>query len=146
MTTPPEMRELAYRLLAYEDVAGKDSEPTESPALRVYEKLRQSLSEFSGVAGFQVLASRALALSKPDVPSLVAVRVTADGYLQGMSEFEPQIEPNKDRAGDGGIILISRLLGLLLMFLGEALTLRLLQNAWPSAALDDLNSKYGRKA
>ena len=146
MTTPPEMRELAHRLLTYEAVAGKDSEPTEPPVLRVYGKLRQTLCEFSGVAGFQALASRALALSRPDVPSLGAARVATDGYLLGMSEFERQIEIDKDRAGDGGIILISRLLGLLLMFLGESLTLSLLRDAWPGAALDDFNSSNGRKA
>jgi hypothetical protein len=36
----------------------------ESATLRVYEKLRQSLGEFAGVAGFQSLASRALALAR----------------------------------------------------------------------------------
>jgi hypothetical protein len=53
---------------------------------------------------------------------------------------------NKDRAGEGGIILIARLLGLLRIFLGEALTLSLLRNAWPGAAFDDRNSGNGRKA
>jgi hypothetical protein len=38
------------------------------------------------------------------------------------------------------------LLGLLGLFLGEALTLNLLRNAWPGAALDDHNSGNGRKA
>jgi len=54
------MRDLAHRLLAYEAGAGKTSELMESPTLRVYEKLRQSLGEFAGSAGFQSLASRAL--------------------------------------------------------------------------------------
>jgi len=53
---------------------------------------------------------------------------------------------DKDRAGEGGIILIARLLGLLRSFLGEALTLSLLRNAWPSEAIDDRNSVHGRKA
>jgi hypothetical protein len=53
---------------------------------------------------------------------------------------------DKDRAGEGGIILIARLLGLLRSFLGEALTLSLLRNAWPSEAFDDRNSVHGRKA
>jgi hypothetical protein len=49
-------------------------------------------------------------------------------------------------AGEGGIILIARLLGLLRLFLGEALTLSLLRNAWPGAALDNCNSENWRKA
>jgi hypothetical protein len=151
MTAAPEMRDLAHRLLTYEADAGKTSEPMEFPTLRVYEKLRQSLGEFAGAAGFQSLASRALTLAKPEAPSLSVARVAADGSLQGLGEIEPQIDTDKDRAvvypaGEGGIILIARLLGLLRTFLGEALTLSLLRNAWPDATFDDRNSVNGRRA
>jgi len=151
MTTPPTMRDLAHRLFAYEVVAGKTSEPVEFATLRVYEKLRQSLSAFAGVAAFESLAFRALTQAKSEVPSLWAVQVAEGGSLQGLGEFEPQIDMDKDLsgefpAGDGGIVLIARLLGLLLIFLGEALTLSLLRNAWPREAFDDRNSIHGRKA
>ena len=146
MTAAPGMRDLARRLLTYEAGAAKTSEPIESPTLRVYEKLRQSLVEFVGVAGFQSLASRALTLATPEAPSLGAARVSSDGSLQGLGEIETQIDMDKDRAGEGGIILIARLLGLLRIFLGEALTLRLLRNAWPGEAFEDHNSTHGRKA
>jgi hypothetical protein len=58
---------------------------------------------------------------------------------------------DKDRAAgsatdEAGIILIARLLGLLLLFLGEALTLSLLRVTWRGAALDDSSSENGRKA
>jgi hypothetical protein len=123
----------------------------ESATLRVYEKLRQSLSAFAGVAAFESLAFRALTQAKSEAPSLWAARVAADGSLQGLSEFEPQNDMDKELsgelyAGDGGIVLIARLLRLLLVFLGEALTLSLLRNAWPDATFDDRNSGNGRKA
>ena len=145
------MRDLAHRLLAYEVNAGKTAEPTASATLRVYEKLRQSLSGVAGVAAFESLAFRALTQAKSEAPSLWEVRVAEDGSLQGLGEFEPQMDIDKDLAGEfpvgqGGIILIARLLGLLLMFLGEAITLRLLRNAWPGEAFDDRNSMRGRKA
>ncbi|MDR3754640.1 MAG: hypothetical protein P4K78_12510 [Terracidiphilus sp.] len=143
MTAAPEMRELARRLLRYEADAGKSSEPT---ALRVYEKLRRSLGEFVGVAGFQSLASRALTLAKPEAPGLRAARVTEDGYLQGLGGIEKPFDMENDRAGEGGIILIARLLGLLRIFLGEALTLSLLRSAWPGEAFDDSNSARGGKS
>jgi len=155
MTATPGMRDLAHRLLRYEAGAGENSEPIDSPTLRVYEKLRQGLGEFAGVAGFQSLASRALALARTQAPSLSAARISADGSLQGVGQgphdFECQIDNDKDRAaeyaaGDAGIILITRLLGLLLIFLGEALTLSLLRVKWPGAALDDCNSENGRNA
>jgi hypothetical protein len=151
MTTPTETRDLAQRLLTYEASAGKTSEPMEFTTLRVYEKLRQSLSAFAGVAAFESLAFRALTQAKSDAPSLWAVQVAGDGSLKGLDEFKPQIDMDKDLsgefpAGDGGIVLIARLLSLLLIFLGEGLTLSLLRNAWPGEAFDDRNSIHGRKA
>jgi len=151
MATPPKMRYLARYLLTYEGMSAKSSESMESATLCVYEKLRQSLSAFAGVAAFESLAFRALTQAKSEAPSLWAVQIAADGSLQGLGEFEPQIDIDKDLAGEhpageGGTILIDRLLGLLLIFLGEALTLSLLRLAWPGAALDDCNSENGRKA
>jgi hypothetical protein len=151
MTTPPKMRDLAQRLLTYEAFAGETSEPAESATIRVYQKLRQGLGEFAGVAGFQSLASRALALARTEAPSLSAVRVSADGALHGLGKIEHQFDIDKIRAGEfpageGGTILIARLLGLLLLFLGEALTFRLLRVIWPGATFDDFSFENGRKA
>jgi hypothetical protein len=151
MTAAPKMRDLAHRLLTYEAGEGKTSEPMDPPTLRVYEKLRQSLSAFAGVAAFESLAFRALTQAKSEAPGLWAAQVAADGSLQGLGEFEPQIDIDKDLAGEhlageGGTILIARLLGLLLLFLGEALTFSLLRNTWPDEAFDDRNSIHGRKA
>jgi hypothetical protein len=151
MTTPPTVRDLAHRLFAYEVVAGKTSDPVEFATLRVYEKLRQSLSAFAGVAAFESLAFRALTQAKSEAPGLWAVQVAEGGSLQGLGEFEPQIDMDKDLAdkfpaGDGGIILIARLLGLLLLFLGEALTLSLLRVTWPGADFYECSSENGGKA
>ena len=146
MATLPEMRDLARRLLRYEANAGNTSDPVESTTLRVYQKLRQSLGELAGSAGFHSLASRALTLARSEVPSLSAVKVGADGNLEGMSAIEPSIKVEQDQVNEGGVILISRLLGLLFIFLGEALTLSLLRDVWPGATLDDRNSGNGRKS
>ena len=51
-----------------------------------------------------------------------------------------------DWIDEEGVIFISSLLGLLLMFLGEALTMNLILNVWPDAAFDNDNPKDGRKA
>ena len=151
MTAAPEMRDLAHRLLTYEADAGKASESAESATIRVYEKLRQSLVAVAGIAAFQSLAFRALTQAKSEAPSLWAVRVAEDGSLQGLGEFEPEAGMDKNQAGeysmgDGGIALIDRLLSLLLTFLGKALTLSLLCNAWPDATFEDRSSGNGRRA
>jgi hypothetical protein len=151
MTTHTKTRDLARRLLEYEAIGAESPEAMESATVRVYEKLRQSLSLFAGVAAFESLASRALTLAKPEAPSLGAVQITADGSIGGLGEFKPQIDNQGNQANDvqaneRGVILIARLLGLLLIFLGEALTLSLLQVQWPSAVFDDHSSGIRRKA
>jgi hypothetical protein len=129
----PESRHLAQRLLTYEAV-GETSLPAESAAFRVCERLRQPLITVAGVAGFRSLLSRALTLARAEAPSLSAVQIAADGSLQGLDELAPQID--KEQAREGGTILIAQLLGLLLTFIGEGLTLRLVQDVWPEAAFD----------
>ena len=146
MSSAPEMRDLAQRLLRYEADAGNPSEPVGSATLRVYQKLRQSLGELTGTAGFHSLASRALTLARSEAPNLSAVHLGADGNLEGMRAIEPSIKAEQDRVHEGGVIFISRLLGLLLIFLGEALTLSLLRDAWPGAALDNRKSGNGRES
>jgi hypothetical protein len=143
MMLPPQTRDLAQRLLAHENAAGKTSEPTKFAALRVCETLRQPLSALVGVVGFRSLLSRALTLARTEAPSLSAVQIAADGSLQGLDELEPQI--NKDQAREGGTILITQLIGLLLTFIGEGLTLRLVQDVWPEAAFDVRVSEKERK-
>ena len=145
MTSGPGMRDLAHRLLAYEAAAGETSELLESPTLRVYEKLHRGLGEFVGSAAFQSLASRALMLAKPETPSLSTARISEDGSLQGLDEIEDKFDVEDDRAGEGAITLIARLLGLLFIFVGETLTLNLLRKAWPDAALESRNSDHWRK-
>jgi len=139
----PESRHLAQRLLTYEAVAGENSEPAESAAFRVCAKLRRPLITLAGVAGFRSLLSRALTLARAEAPSLSVVQVAADGTLKGLDELEPQI--GKEQARDEGAILIAQLLGLLLTFVGEGLTLRMVQDVWPEAAFDGrVSEKRGK--
>ena len=135
---------MARRLLSYEAVAGKNSEPTESAAFRVCAKLRRPLIALAGVAGFRSLLSRALTLARAEAPSLSAVQVAPDGALLGLDELEPQI--GTDRAGNAGAILIAQLIGLLLTFIGEGLTLRMVQDVWPEAAFDGRDSEREKQA
>jgi len=116
-------RDLAQRLLAHENAAGKTSEPTEFAAFRVCETLRQPLCALAGVAGFRSLLSRALTLARAEAPSLSTVQVAEDGSLQGLDELRPQVDA--DQAREAGIILITELLGLLVRVVGEAMTLQL---------------------
>jgi hypothetical protein len=121
---------LARRLLDFEAVAGTTSTRAESAGLRVYEKLRRRLCTLAGVAGFRSLASGAMTLALREAPALGAVQVKADGYLEGFVEFTPQ---DDRQAGEVEVILIARLLDMLITFIGETLTLRIVQDEWPDA-------------
>src|SRR5450631_1922403 len=127
-------RDLARSLVACEADTSTTSLHTEPATVRVYERLRRQLGAPVGVDGFQALASRALALAKSECSRLSAVQVTADGCLRGLGEVESQTVTDED--GEAGIILIAQLLGLFLTFLGEATTLRLIEDL--RLQLDDI--------
>jgi hypothetical protein len=130
MTFSAETKNLARSLLAYETAAGKSSEPTEPPAVRVCEKLRGPLRALAGVAGYRSILTRALTLARVEAPSLGALQVTADGSLQGLGELASQID--RDQASEGDVLLTAQLLGLFLSLLGAAVTLQLVQDVFPS--------------
>jgi hypothetical protein len=126
MLPPNKTRDLARSLVASEADASTTSLHTEPATVRVYERLRRQLGAPVGVDGFQALASRALTLAKSQSPQLSAVQVAANGDLRGLGEVESQTDADED--GEAGIILIAQLLGLFLTFLGEATTLRLIED------------------
>ena len=126
MLPPQKSRELARRLVASETGASTTSLQTEPATVRVYERLRRQFRAPVGADGFQALASRALALAKSESPQLSAVQIAANGGLRGLGEVESQMD--LDENGEPGVILIAQLLGLFLTFLGEATTLRLIED------------------
>jgi len=131
--TTPKLKEFARGLLAYEAAAGQRGAPR-SP-FRVCEKLRQPLGKVLGVAGFRALFSRALALASGEVSWLQGLHIKADGSLEGLQELEAKLE--KDEIALGEVVLVARLMELLVTFIGPALTLRLIHDAWPKASFGD---------
>ncbi|MGD0940605.1 MAG: hypothetical protein ABR905_12950 [Terracidiphilus sp.] len=117
---------MARSLLKSEVEANATCLQTEQATVRVYEKLRRQLGSPIGVDGFRALASRALALAKAESNGLSAVQIAANGSLRGLGETGLQTDADKD--GEAGVILIAQLLGLFLAFLGEATTLRLIED------------------
>ncbi len=128
MLSPKKTRDLARGLVALESGSSTTSLQTEPASVRVYERLRRQLGAPVGPDGFQSLATRALVLARSESPRLMAVQVMANGGLRGLGEVESQTDPDPDDDGEVGIILIAQLLGLFLTLLGEATTLRLIED------------------
>jgi hypothetical protein len=116
----PTTRELAQRLLAYEEVGTRPTTADMDAVCRVCDKLRRPLTTLAGAAGFRSLLARALTLAKQESPVLGAWEVKSDGSLQGLN----------GEAAQSGAVLIAHLLGLMITFIGESLTLRLLGDVW----------------
>jgi hypothetical protein len=127
----PSMRDLARRLLAASPPA---SDPHVHEAVRVNEKLRISLTQFAGADGFASLLRRALALASAEVPALRSARVSADGRLEGLEQLA---SPAGSVGGEEAVAITAHLLGLLVTFIGEPLTLKLVREAWPATSPDD---------
>jgi len=123
---PKKTRDLARSLVAREADASALPLQAQAATVRAYERLRRQLGSPVGVDGFQVLASRALALAKSQFSKLSAVQITENGHLRGLGDVESPSATDED--GEAGIILIAQLLGLFLNFLGEATTLRLIED------------------
>ena len=106
--------------------------PDTQAVYRVCDKLRRALTTLAGAAGFHSLLARALTLAKQESPLLGGMEVTSDGLLQGLS----------GEAAKTGAVLVAHLIGLMITFIGESLTLRLLHDQWPG--LPDLEVKFER--
>jgi len=132
----PHLRHFAKRLIVFETGRNKSSGTKIPPAFHVPEKLRPQLVALMGNGGFRALLSRALALASAELPWLRSVRVKADGSLEGVEELQAQLSP--DKFLEGRVVLLAQLLGLLVAFIGENLTLRLMRDVWPKVPLDDL--------
>jgi hypothetical protein len=139
------MRDFAKRLMAYE-MRGHQSSGQKIPApFHAGEKLRPQLAILMGNGGFQALLSRSLALARAEVPWLRAVHVKSDGSWEGLDEPKLGTQVDPDEIFEGRVVLLAQLLGLLVAFIGENLTLRLVQEAWPKMSLKNLGSKKGGK-
>lgn len=130
---------IAKRVMAEELRLGGSSASAGRAAFRVCEKLRPPLCSLIGVLGFRSLSSRALTLAKAEIPWLGGVEIGADGVVGLSVELQAQLDGGE--AARGGIALIVQLLGLLATFIGEALTLRLVQNIWPETATPESEQK-----
>ena len=128
---PASIRDLAWRLLAVEAASQAASRPHEHETARVCEKLRVSLTRFAGADGFASLMRRALALARAEVPALHRVQITAEGSVEGLDELAAE-----DRM-EAAAAITTHLLELLVTFVGERITLKLVHEAWPDASLSE---------
>lgn len=132
------MRDFAARLMAHEAAGSRSADPGVSAAFAVPERMRTQIATLTGNGGHRALLLRTIALAGVEVPWLRKSRVAADGSLEGP---DPPVPVDPDEVIEGGKVLVAQLIGLLVAFIGERLTLQLVREVWPKLPAKDLNFK-----
>jgi hypothetical protein len=127
----PKIRDLVQRLLSFESTGENRSGKNPSAVFIISEKLRRPLITLIGTTGFRSLLMRALTLAKREAKALDGVRVKEDGSFEDLDGEETE----------AGAVLIAHLIGLLETFIGEPLTLRLLNDIWPDLSAVDMDTE-----
>jgi hypothetical protein len=141
---------LVQQLLRHESEQGQSPHNSDNPqghseaARRVCEKLRIHLSARIGRDGFRILLTRAVGLAAAQFPHLNVVCVTPDGTLQGLGSFpqsgSEEAPEDPHAIAEGGAAILTHLLDLLVTFIGDTLTRRMLSTLWPFIDLSPADS------
>ena len=135
MTAPGNaaLRRLALKVLAQRAGPGAGAEALAAAARRAYDELAQVAAPLIGQAGVDALTGRALHLTQRQYPWLVPPgdpQQSEGPFAQVISSLERQ-DPAVATEAAGA--LFATFTGLLVTFIGEPLTARLLRKAWPDA-------------
>ena len=135
------MRRLGQRLLERElesagEVIGPDNAILAAAAERAMQRLAEPLGRLLGVDGYWGLLRRAVHVARTESPLLqeLAVAPISAGGLDGLHAAVRDADPTVAR--DALTAILANLVWLLVTFIGEGLTRRILGEAWPDVRLD----------
>jgi hypothetical protein len=132
----PALRQLALTVLAQHSGSEGAAEGLAAAARRAYEELAQVSTPLIGQVGVDALIARAVHLAQQEYPWLSA----APGSDTANEPFARVIaslgRQNPAMATEGTAAVFATFAGLLVTFIGEALTTSLLRQAWPGAFVD----------
>ena len=129
-------RELAQRALARRMGSAAGAEAIAAAAQRAYDDLARTSAPLIGHVGVDALTGRALYLAQRHYPWLMHSR--EPGQWKGPFDQSVFCLQRQDPAvaTDAAGAVLATLTELLVSFIGEPLTVRLLQKAWPDAFSD----------
>lgn len=130
------MRRIAIQALAQRAGAGAETRALADAAQHVYDDLARVSTPFIGKVAVDALTGRALYLVQQNYPWLAATREARDWsgpFAQVVFCLEQQAPAVATEAAGA---ILATLTELLVTFIGQPLTSRLLQEAWPEAFAD----------
>jgi hypothetical protein len=134
------LHELARRVLKTRLAARPRSAAAVADATQIScGELYRILDTMMGTPGLQALIGRALQITARDYSWLTAVTPGPgdDCALTGLSEAAGALDVND--ATEGAAALLASIVWLLISFIGEDLTSRLVRNAWPEVSFSRLS-------
>ena len=135
MTAPGNaaLRRLALKVLALRAGPGAGAEALAAAARRAYDELAQVAAPLIGQAGVDALTGRALHLTQRQYPFLLPPgdpQQSEGLFARVIFRLERQ---HPAVATEAAGVLFATFTGLLVTFIGEPITARLLRKAWPDA-------------
>lgn len=125
----PMLRQVARRLTHQQLQARRTSDELATAAVEIFTALLATLSPLLGQAGSLALLRRSVRLSESIIPCYSDIPAEQDNMIQAVGAClrgQPL-----DEAREASEALLIAYLELLANFIGERLTLQLLQEAWP---------------
>lgn len=107
-------------------------------ASRVCAKINKMLTAFAGSMGCRSLLARSLTLAQVRDDLLAPVQVLENGTFSGLESITAESDARAEAACE---TLLTQFLDLLVILIGEPLTLQLVRSAWPNLSADTLPSK-----
>jgi len=129
------LRQLALQVLARRAGAAAGAQALAAAALRAYEDLARVSAPLIGQVGVDALTGRAVHLAQRESPCLVPTppEQAHETFAEVMVCLERQ-DPAVATEAAGAVL--TAFTGLLVTFIGEAITVRLLRDAWPDSFSD----------
>lgn len=132
----PTLQKLALRLLEHEAAtSGNPHEPVKAIEL-CCQRLHDRLDRLIGAGGFRALLNRALHLAKKKYAWLEGVGI--EDYPG--CEFKDLREAVKGKkpatVNEACTLILANVIWLLVIFIGEDITIGLIQEAWPHVTID----------
>jgi hypothetical protein len=135
----PALRQAARQVLTLELAVDHSAEALAATVTRVYEALLGQVVKLLGETGAHALLSRSVRLTRTEFPWLAAAAQGPEERLLSRIGLALAGQPPQVGA-EAAAAALAALIELLATFIGEGLTARLLEDAWPGR-LPDLAQK-----
>ena len=133
----PALREIALRALAQRAESAPGAGTLAAAAQRAYDDLTRESATLIGQVGIDALTGRTLYLAQRQYPWLIQTR-EPDQWTGPFAQIVFCLQRQDPAvATEAAGAVFATLTGLLVTFIGEPLTARLLRKAWPDAFSDD---------